>query len=626
MRPEILLGWLLESSLAITAGLLLVLALRLPLRRLFGAGVAYATWALLPLSLLAVSLPAPIREVALAPLSTTPSIGYVASAAVTAIPETAPGWSAYGFAALVALWGLGALAAAWLFWRQQRRYLASLGRLRHDPAGWLRTDSATGCPAVMGAFQPRIVLPADFEARYPAHQGELVLAHERVHLARQDVRLNLLAVVLRCLHWFNPLLHFAARAYRQDQELACDATVLAKHPHSRRAYADAMLKTQLAVLGLPVGCHWQSSQSLKERILMLKQPLPRRGRIRLGAIAVAGLLMGTGYAAWALQPERVAQAPAELGRMLNGKVLYADVTVETGPRSLFVWDGGMGNGPGGATRAFSGKDGVLRLGIGEAEKELRFVANVAGTQLSPELQWHLEQQGRWVDTGRARWVAGNPIRLKIDGARYDNPTSVVLSIGRADKGMLMGGFDTPRQFARGADGVYIDEHGGSLTSGRYTTPGDALVLVQISKTGQVVGTKVESSTPAGIFTDEEARDFFADRKYLPLIENGVAVPARIRTKVTFSPLQPETGENVSVSGSRISVRDAAQRLAASSGLKLVNPEVLPIDRNVAFTLTAVPAATAFQLIGEEVGMSAVIADGMVHFEPAAPAQTSVSTR
>jgi beta-lactamase regulating signal transducer with metallopeptidase domain len=128
------------------------------------------------------------------------------------------------------------------------------------------------------------------------------------HLRRGDIHAQLLATGLRCLFWFNPLLHYAARMFRFDQELACDATVLAAFPRGRGRYGSAMLKTQLAGFGLPVGCHWQSSHPLKERIEMLKQPLPARMRKRTGAAMVAVLMCAGTWAAWAAQPAQPAQA------------------------------------------------------------------------------------------------------------------------------------------------------------------------------------------------------------------------------------------------------------------------------------------------------------------------------
>jgi TonB family protein len=199
-------------------------------------------------------------------------------------------------------WLLGTVGCAALFVRQQRRFVRSLGHLSSCDDGTAQAQTTAGCPALVGAWRPRIVLPADFERRYDNAERELILAHERAHRARGDAQANALAAALRCLYWFNPLFHFAASRLRFDQELACDAIVISRFPEARRPYADAMLKTQLADLGLPAGCHWQSSHPLKERIAMLKKPLPGRARTALGLGLVAVLAAGGSYAAWAAQP------------------------------------------------------------------------------------------------------------------------------------------------------------------------------------------------------------------------------------------------------------------------------------------------------------------------------------
>ena len=270
MITDTLLGWLFDGAIATSAAMLLLLALRHPLRRAFGARIAYMAWTLVPLALLAVSLPAPRSTTAL--LQALPALRpAVIVGAVTPLQATgaATAMPAIDWMLLLATaWCIGAVLLALRFRRQQQRFVAALGQLQLRDDGTYVADTEQ-CPVVIGAWRPRIVLPADFAARYPGAQGSLVVAHERAHVRRGDVRANLIAAVLRCLHWFNPLLHTAAARFRLDQELACDAAVLARYPNARRAYADAMLNTQLAVPGLPVGCYWQSSQSLKERILML---------------------------------------------------------------------------------------------------------------------------------------------------------------------------------------------------------------------------------------------------------------------------------------------------------------------------------------------------------------------
>lgn len=292
------------STLASSAAILVVLLLRKPLRQRFGAQVTYALWALVPLAALVALLPAPVAQVA-APAS----FAAAAPVAVQPLPSViAVTRSIDPLPWLGAAWLLGAGICLALFFRQQRRFVRALGSLSPNADRTFRAQTTVGCPALVGAWRPRIVLPADFEHRYDSAERELILAHERAHRARGDAQANALAAALRCLYWFNPLFHFAASRLRFDQELACDAIVISRFPEARRPYADAMLKTQLADLGLPAGCHWQSSHPLKERIAMLKQPLPGRARRWIGAACVAAIVAATSFAAWAAQPAVPADA------------------------------------------------------------------------------------------------------------------------------------------------------------------------------------------------------------------------------------------------------------------------------------------------------------------------------
>ncbi|CTP87872.1 biotin transporter BioY [Xanthomonas translucens pv. arrhenatheri] len=301
MRVETFVAGLWATALSASAAILLVLALRAPLRRAFGAGIAYAVWAVVPLAMLGALLPADLRP-ALPPALALPQVlvglpqGSIdAAGTMSLLGNPVALW-------IAALWLLGAATMAAALWRQQQRYRRSLGRLSPGADGVLYAQHALHGPLVLGAWRPRVVLPMDFARRYPVAQAQLVLTHERMHIARGDTRHNLLLAALRCAYWFNPLLHWAAARFRFDQELACDAAVLARHPASRRSYAEAMLQTQLDAIALPVGCHWQAAQTLRQRIGMLQQPAVSGWRRRAGIAVVAMATLCGGVAAWALQP------------------------------------------------------------------------------------------------------------------------------------------------------------------------------------------------------------------------------------------------------------------------------------------------------------------------------------
>ena len=128
---------------------------------------------------------------------------------------------------------------------------------------------------------------------------------------RDDPRANAVLAALQCLFWFNPLVHLAASRIRLDQELSCDAAVVARYPGERRRYAQAMLKTTLAEQALPVGCYWPApaKHPLEARIALLKAPAPTSTRQLVGFGVVAAVALLTAAAAWSAQPPR-AEAPA----------------------------------------------------------------------------------------------------------------------------------------------------------------------------------------------------------------------------------------------------------------------------------------------------------------------------
>jgi TonB family protein len=296
---------LLKANLTAGATVLLVLAVRGLVRRCFGAQAAYALWLAPLMAVAAVLAPHPQIATPMSPIML--GAESAADAFVAQAPQAARDAGPDIASLLFAAWLAGTLGTAALVLRRQARFTAAMGRLTPTgAAGVFRAASLEAGPAVVGVFRPRIVAPADFETRFAPAERALILAHERAHLASGDAGINALACAARCLSWFNPLAHLAVRLLRIDQELACDATVVGRFPAARRAYAELLLKTQIATRPLPLGCHWPagSEHPLKERIAMLKSPLPEPSMRLTGAAVALCLALGAGGLAWAAEPVR----------------------------------------------------------------------------------------------------------------------------------------------------------------------------------------------------------------------------------------------------------------------------------------------------------------------------------
>lgn len=297
-----ILSSLIGANLALAGGVAGVMVLRGPVRRRFGALAAYLLWLTPPLCALAALSPAPIAAAPLAPIILTTS-----RAMREAFPPALATQAATSLALLV--WAIGALVMAAMFVVRQARFTRALGPLTPHPEdpSLLRGRHTNAGPMVLASPWPRIVLPADFDDRFQGEARDLVLAHERVHLARGDALINALLAAVQCLAWFNPLVHLGARRLRLDQEMACDEAVLTHRPEARRLYAETLLQALLVPRVVPFGCHWPAggAHPLKERLVMLNIPA-RSPAHRAAGFALAALvgLVGAG-AVWTAEARPV---------------------------------------------------------------------------------------------------------------------------------------------------------------------------------------------------------------------------------------------------------------------------------------------------------------------------------
>lgn len=81
-------------------------------------------------------------------------------------------------------------------------------------------------PVVWGIFRCRLMLPAAAR-QWSDEQLQSVLMHELAHVKRGDTLVQLLTQLACALHWFNPLVWFAAWRLDVERERSCDDLVLA---------------------------------------------------------------------------------------------------------------------------------------------------------------------------------------------------------------------------------------------------------------------------------------------------------------------------------------------------------------------------------------------------------------
>ena len=89
---------------------------------------------------------------------------------------------------------------------------------------------------VCGILRPMLAIPADSAV------DDKILLHELLHLKYRDAWQNVFWCILRCLHWFNPLMHIVINRIENDMESLCDQRVLERLVgEERRVYGNILL-------------------------------------------------------------------------------------------------------------------------------------------------------------------------------------------------------------------------------------------------------------------------------------------------------------------------------------------------------------------------------------------------
>ncbi|WP_232699176.1 M56 family metallopeptidase [Brevibacillus daliensis] len=77
-------------------------------------------------------------------------------------------------------------------------------------------------PMLIGFFKPTIVMP---NANINADDYKLALQHEWIHYKQRDAWIKLMAVLVNCLHWFNPVSYLALANISEACEYAVDEQI-----------------------------------------------------------------------------------------------------------------------------------------------------------------------------------------------------------------------------------------------------------------------------------------------------------------------------------------------------------------------------------------------------------------
>ncbi len=174
-------------------------------------------------------------------------------------------------------------------------------------------------PLLLGIFRPVLLLPNTYFDEKEMHH---ILAHETTHLKRQDVLCKWFALLVKCVHWFNPAVYFATQRLQEECEIACDLSVTAQMNDTQtRGYINTILRLASEKTAYPLTSGMTSAgRALKRRFLMIKQGNKRSWGKVAACVLIVGVILTAAVGGGVLAGEL-------FGKEQNTEVLMGNVSV-----------------------------------------------------------------------------------------------------------------------------------------------------------------------------------------------------------------------------------------------------------------------------------------------------------
>ena len=229
------------------------------------------------------------------------------------------------------LWGAGFAAVAGLFLttniRFKRKLMASRSALDlRKENRWVYGTDEIDTPCLFGLWNPAIYVP------YSVADDPTLLRHTLEHEATHYRHGDYIWAVLRCgclaIHWYNPLVWWAAFLSQRDAELACDEATIKRLGEGERAeYGRTLIgmtcrkKTNVLITATTMTT---GKGGLKERIMLItKKPKMALYTLLIVLLSATVAVGCTFTGAKAEKPETETEGQCARGEILdkNGEIL-----------------------------------------------------------------------------------------------------------------------------------------------------------------------------------------------------------------------------------------------------------------------------------------------------------------
>lgn len=173
------------------------------------------------------------------------------------------------------------------------------------------------CPAVFGLFRPVLLVPDENITTMNRTDARHILLHELAHIARGDLWVHTLHMLLLIAYWPNPLLWLMRKHLQNLRELCCDTTVARHLKEDTPAYRETLIETAKGLLAQPVDPGlgllglFENSSWLLTRLQWLEKKTWRYWRLRIMIVTLTVSFMLCGVLPMAVIAQQAGTSPEQ---------------------------------------------------------------------------------------------------------------------------------------------------------------------------------------------------------------------------------------------------------------------------------------------------------------------------
>ncbi len=188
-----------------------------------------------------------------------------------------------------------------------------------------RISDKISSPLMIGVIKPTLLLP-----KIQLTEEELgnVLAHEMTHFRRKDILYKWFVGIVKCIHWFNPVVYYISAQVDIECEISCDLSVVKEmSDDEEKCYINTILNLLCAgnkkIAALTTGMTG-NKRTLKKRFTMIKNRKRAKKPLRIFSSIVSVILMITTLFASGVLATTVLEEKSDILFICNGREIDFD--------------------------------------------------------------------------------------------------------------------------------------------------------------------------------------------------------------------------------------------------------------------------------------------------------------